>query len=66
VIIGSEEFSRDEVTVKNLQLGARLQDKKKTAAGKEREEWLRLSRTVQTTVPRAAYIAHIEEVLAGL
>jgi histidyl-tRNA synthetase len=66
VIIGSEEFARDEVTVKNLQLGARLQDKKKTAAGKEREEWLRLSRTVQTTVPRAAYIAHIEEVLAGL
>jgi histidyl-tRNA synthetase len=66
VIIGSEEFSRDEVTVKNLRLGARLQDKKKTAAGKERDEWLRLSRTVQTTVPRAGYIAHIEEVLAGL
>jgi histidyl-tRNA synthetase len=66
LIIGSEEFSRDEVTVKNLRLGARLQEKKKGAAGKEREEWLKLSRTVQTTVPRAACIPHIEEVLAGL
>jgi histidyl-tRNA synthetase len=66
VIIGSEEFSRDEVTVKNLRLGARLQDKKKTAAGKEREEWLKLSRTVQTTVPRAEYIALVKKVLAGL
>ncbi len=65
VIIGSEEFSRGEVTVKNLRLGARLQDKK-SAVGKEREEWLKLSRTVQTTVPRAAYIPYIEEVLAGL
>jgi histidyl-tRNA synthetase len=66
VIIGSEEFSRGEVTVKNLRLGAHLQDKKKSASGKEREEWLKLSRTVQTTVPRAAYIPYIEEVLAGL
>ncbi len=66
VIIGSEEFSRGEVTVKNLRLGGQLQEKKKGAAGKEREEWLKLSRTVQTTIPRAACIAHIEEVLAGL
>ncbi len=66
VIIGSDEFSRDEVTVKNLKLGSRLQDKKKAVAGKEREDWLRLSRTVQATVPRSACIVHIKEVLAGL
>jgi histidyl-tRNA synthetase len=66
VIIGSDEFSRGEVTIKNLMLGAQLQDKKKTAMGKEREEWLKLSRTVQTAVPRAACIQHIRKVLAGL
>ena len=66
VIIGSDEFSAGEVTIKNLRLGAGMQDKKKTATGKEREEWLRLSRTVQTTVPRATCVQHIRKVLAGM
>jgi histidyl-tRNA synthetase len=64
VIIGSDEFSRGEVTVKNLKLGARLQDKKKSATGKEREEWLKLSRSVQAAVPRAACVEHIQKILA--
>jgi histidyl-tRNA synthetase len=59
VIMGSDEFSKGEVTIKNLELGARLQDKKKTAAGKEREEWLRLSRSVQVTIPRGQCIEQI-------
>jgi histidyl-tRNA synthetase len=63
VIIGSNEFSRNEVTVKNLRLGAQLQDRKKTAVGKEREEWLRLSRTAQVTVARDACIEEIRRML---
>jgi histidyl-tRNA synthetase len=53
VIMGGDELSRGEVTIKNLKLGSELQDQKKSAQGKEREEWLRLSRSVQVTVPRA-------------
>lgn len=66
VIIGSDEFSRGEVTVKNLRLGARLQDKKKAATGKERDEWLKLSRTVQTTIPAAGCITYIRTILAEI
>ncbi len=51
VIIGSDEFAKGEVTIKNLKLGGQLQDKKKNMQGKERDEWLALSRTVQQTVP---------------
>ncbi|HXX64782.1 MAG TPA: ATP phosphoribosyltransferase regulatory subunit, partial [Bacteroidota bacterium] len=54
VIIGSDEFARGEVTVKNLRLGALLQDKKNSSSGKEREEWLRLSRTVKPPCPKTA------------
>jgi histidyl-tRNA synthetase len=63
VIIGSNEFSRNEVTVKNLRLGGQLQEKKKTVDGKEREEWLKLSRTAQLTVPRSACIEEIRRML---
>jgi histidyl-tRNA synthetase len=63
VIIGSNEFEKDEVTIKNLELGARIQDKKSTS-GKDREEWLRLSRTVQMTIPRAQCIEQIRAILA--
>lgn len=66
VIIGSDEFSRGEVTVKNLKLGAELQDKKKTAIGKEREEWLKLSRSVQSAVPRTACVEQIRSMLEKL
>jgi histidyl-tRNA synthetase len=63
VIIGSDEFARGEVTIKNLKLGARLQDKKKSATGKEREEWLTLSRSVQMAVPRGRCITQIRTML---
>jgi histidyl-tRNA synthetase len=64
VIMGSNEFEKDEVTIKNLELGARIQDKKKSVSGKDREEWLRLSRSVQVTVPRAQCIEHIRTLLS--
>jgi histidyl-tRNA synthetase len=63
VIIGSDEFAKNEVTIKNLKLGAQLQDKKKSADGKEREEWLRLSRSVQVMVPMDQCAEHIKKLL---
>ncbi len=63
LIIGSDEFSRGEVTIKNLKLGGQLQDKKKSASGKERDEWLKLSRSVQVTVPRPACVAEVRTML---
>ena len=63
VIIGSDEFAKNQVTIKNLKLGGQLQDKKKSKDGKEREEWLRLSRSVQVTVPRSDAISHIQSML---
>lgn len=66
VIIGSEEFSRQEVTIKNLRLGEKLQEKKKGAVGKERDEWLRASRTVQVTVPREKCIEQIRLMLQSI
>lgn len=63
IIIGSDEFAKGEVTIKNLKLGGELQDKKKTAQGKEREEWLKLSRTVQVTVPLAETTHQIKKSL---
>jgi len=66
VIIGSNEFSRGEVTLKNLKLGGQLQDKKKNANGKEREEWLKLSRSVQVTVALDSCIEGIRRMLHDL
>jgi histidyl-tRNA synthetase len=66
VLVGSDEFAADTVTVKNLKLGGELQDKKKAVSGKERDEWLRLSRTVQTTLPRAECVQHVREILQSL
>jgi histidyl-tRNA synthetase len=66
VIIGGDEFTRDEVTIKNLRLGGQLQDKKKTATGKDREEWLKQSRSVQVTVPRTGYLDAVRSTLATL
>lgn len=66
IIVGSDEFSRNEVTIKNLKLGAALQDSRNAAQGKEREEWLRLSRTVQQSVPREQVVARIQELLRSL
>ncbi len=63
VIIGSDEFAKDEVTLKNLKLGGLLQDKKKSTSGKEREEWLKLSRSAQVTVPRGELVQQVQEML---
>ena len=63
VIVGSDEFAKNEVTIKNLTLGAALQEKKKGLTGKDRDEWLRLSRTVQTTVPRDQLLATVRSML---
>jgi histidyl-tRNA synthetase len=62
VIVGSEEFAKGEVTIKNLRLGTRLQDKKKSE-GKEREEWLKASRSVQVTVPKEACIEEVKTMI---
>lgn len=66
VIIGTDELARGEVTIKNLRLGGQLQDKKKSADGKEREEWLKLSRTVQVTVPQQDVVGRIRTMLEGM
>ena len=64
IIIGSDELARNTVTIKNLKLGGELQDKKKTATGKAREEWLKLSRSVQVTVPLAQCIEQVRAMLS--
>jgi histidyl-tRNA synthetase len=64
IIMGSDEFANNEVTVKDLLLGATLQDRKKTAKGKEREEWLVLSRKTQVKVPAAGVLECVREILA--
>ncbi len=61
VLMGSDEFTKGEVTIKNLKLGAMLPDKKT-----QREEWLKLSRTVQFAVPRAECVAHIRKIISEL
>ncbi len=66
LIVGSDEFAKGSITLKNLKLGGELQDKKKTVTGKDREEWLKLSRTVQVTVPRAECVEQVRAMLATL
>ncbi|MBM2846194.1 MAG: histidine--tRNA ligase [Bacteroidetes bacterium] len=66
VIVGGDEFAKGEVTIKNLKLGAQLQDKKKTAVGKERDEWLQLSRTAQISVAKDKYLNEVRQMLATL
>jgi histidyl-tRNA synthetase len=61
VIMGSDEFVKGEVTIKNLKLGAQLPDKKT-----QREEWLKLSLTVQAAVPRGDCVVYIRKALSEL
>ena len=67
VLMGSDEFAKNQVTIKNLKLGAQLQDKKKSAgkkdSGKDREEYLQLSRSVQVTVPRGQLVRTLRELM---
>jgi histidyl-tRNA synthetase len=64
IIIGSDEFAANEVTVKDLLLGAIAQDRKKTAKGKARDEWLALSRKAQVRVPAVELLSCVREMLA--
>jgi len=64
ILMGSNEFEKGEVTIKDLILGGQLQEKKKSAAGKDREAYLAETRTVQTTVPLDGCIPMVREVLA--
>jgi histidyl-tRNA synthetase len=59
VIIGGDELAKNEVTIKDLFLGAQLQDKKKAGMFKERDEWLQESRKAQTSVPRKDLVEKI-------
>jgi histidyl-tRNA synthetase len=61
ILVGSDEFIKGEVTIKNLSLGAQLPDKKT-----RREEWLKLSRTVQASVPRGECVAYVRKALAEM
>jgi histidyl-tRNA synthetase len=63
IIMGSDEFAANEVTIKDLLLGATLQDRKKTVKGKERDEWLVLSRKAQIKVPLSECLNSVLEIL---
>ena len=63
ILMGSNEFEKGEVTIKDLILGGQLQEKKKSVAGKDREAYLAETRTVQTTVPLEGCIGMVREVL---
>jgi histidyl-tRNA synthetase len=65
VIVGSDEFAQGEVTIKNLVLGGQLQDKKKSSDSKDREEWLRLSRSVQMVTPRTSMVEKVRDMIAA-
>jgi histidyl-tRNA synthetase len=64
ILMGSDEFERGEVTIKDLVLGATLQEKKKGITGKDREKYLQETRTVQVTVPLDECAEKIREVLS--
>ncbi len=64
ILMGSNEFQHGEVTIKDLVLGAAMQDKKKTMTGKDRERYLQETRTVQVTVPLAECAVTIRSILA--
>lgn len=57
VICGSDEFEKQEVTIKNLALG-----RQKSEDVENRDEWLK-AEGIQVTVPRVQMIATIEKML---
>ncbi len=63
IILGGDEFAKGEVTIKDLNLGAQLQEKKNAGAFKDRDEWLRESRKAQVTIPLAEYIDKVLSIL---
>lgn len=58
VIIGSNEFEKGTVTIKDLTAGA---EASKDSA--EREEWLKKSREVQREIPRKDFIKELKKLL---
>ena len=58
VIIGSNEFEKGTVTIKDLTAGA---EASKDLA--EREEWLKKSREVQREIPRKDFIKELKKLL---
>ena len=59
VIIGSNEFQKGVVTVKDLKAGESVS---RDAAG--REEWLKKSREIQREIPRQELVSEIKNLLA--
>lgn len=59
VIVGSNEFEKGVVTVKDLKAGENVS---RNAA--EREEWLKKSREIQKEIPRKEFVAEILKLLA--
>ena len=55
VIIGSDEFERGEVTVKNLDAG-----REKAEQTSDREEWLK-AEDIQVTMPRSKLLTYLKE-----
>jgi histidyl-tRNA synthetase len=65
VLVGGDEFAKNEVTIKDLHLGARIQDKKKSSDPKDREEWLRESRKAQVTIPRGDLLDAVRKMVGS-
>jgi histidyl-tRNA synthetase len=59
VIVGSNEFAKNTVTIKDLTAGA---EASKNAA--KREEWLKKTREVQIEIPRGKIVEEISKLLA--
>jgi histidyl-tRNA synthetase len=64
VIMGEDEFAKNEVTVKDLRAGARLQQLK-SGGENDRDEWLKLSKTAQVTVARAELTRTVRGMLSS-
>lgn len=65
IIVGGDEFAKNEVTIKDLKLGSQLQEKKNAGVFKDRDEWLRESRKAQVTVPKEGYIEKVKAILTS-
>ena len=59
VIVGSNEFEKGVVTVKDLRVGESV-----SKGAPEREEWLKKSREAQREVPRGELVEEIKRLLS--
>ena len=60
VILGSDEFKNNQITIKNL-IAGRIQAEEVT----DREEWLK-AENIQVTIPRTEMLDHLKKLLAKL